>query len=71
MSGLGVVRVDMMVPDLYRNPEVWLDLTCQISEELLGELYYGGNIFIEILISGISAKYFANICFTSLSENLF
>ena len=39
MSGLGVVRVDMMVPDLYRNPDVWLDFTCQTSEALLGELY--------------------------------
>ena len=39
--------MDMMVPDLYRNPEVWLDFTCQTSEELLGELYCrGGNIII-------------------------
>ena len=46
MSGLGEARVDMMVPDLYLNPEVWLDFTCQTSEELLGELYCQGNINI-------------------------
>ena len=41
--------VDMMVPDLYLKPEVWLDFTCQMSEELLGEYYEGNTAIILIL----------------------
>ena len=37
MSGLGVVTVDMMVPDLYLNPEVRDDLTGHTSALLEGE----------------------------------